>query len=656
MLAKVVSGDARESLSKLQYFAKPLLWDRLLTPTRFTSMFDNQWIGSKLMAFMARDSLFAIMSRAILTAHCIVGVGVAAAGQQVLSKSGERFRGHLTSSSARTLQFVSRVRSRSIAADQIRKIIVDPKPVSLSPRRPLRRFHFSGCEILSGELVAFGDTNALLLLRGKHRIEVSRSALSEVWNPHGEIDVVYEDFEEPLTTWKSERGKVEFAQTDDGGSALRFTKMPVSLVHRLPTPVNSGRASLRFYDPVHSPKTDKTVVIFRFAQPGPRDSLQMEFELSKNGYRIRTPPPRELAVQPLRRVRGWHRLSVAFDQTKLMILIDDAVLATGRSIAGQLVEVRIQHSATKATGPLQPADSRATAEPDKVLIDDFTIRRFASHPKALSMTSTQDVVVLASGDKLYGDLVRINSKSIRLDGQFGIAKIGWPQVVAIKQRRSEAVSRPVSGLYCRIQFQSPAAWQSQPRDVIFAAIQSATKDSLHVEHPLFGRLEFHWDEIRQVEPLFDGTCLSIDPRTHHLGDEVREHFRKPLPDGNALRGEFELDDVTGNVAGQTFQFVIEVDNLEPSGPKTPPGTPFLKDLHEGFLITELFINGKKVDVLNRHIVYRTSTDGMQRIRVPVPPGVLKPGRNWYRLRQQSSRSDPDDFDDCEVGRIQLWVK
>ena len=165
-------------------------------------------------------------------------------------------------------------------------------------------------------------------------------------------------------------------------------------------------------------------------------------------------------------------------------------------------------------------------------------------------------------------------------------------------------------------------------------------------------MEFPWNSIRRIEPWFFGTRLTLDPAVHHLGNEVREGFHVPVPETKPLSGEFTWD---SNTSKRVF-FSAAVTNLEPSHPETPPASPFLHDLREGFLRTELIINDKPVGDLNRQTKYRMASDRPQSIRLPIPTSILKNGSNEYRLKQHSSRSDPHDFDDFEIWQISIDVR
>jgi len=76
------------------------------------------------------------------------------------------------------------------------------------------------------------------------------------------------------------------------------------------------------------------------------------------------------------------------------------------------------------------------------------------------------------------------------------------------------------------------------------------------------------------------------------------------------------------------------------------GVPFSDLVRNGELRTTVQINGQKVDYLNRHITTKNETP--ERIRLPIPPGLLRPGRNTIRFDQTGKHSDPEELDDLGI--------
>ena len=92
---------------------------------------------------------------------------------------------------------------------------------------------------------------------------------------------------------------------------------------------------------------------------------------------------------------------------------------------------------------------------------------------------------------------------------------------------------------------------------------------------------------------------------------------------------------------------LDVVQLEGTG----PASPFAAELARGELRTYLLVNDREIDYLNRHITHRSLVP--TRVRIPLPPGTVRPGANSAVLRQVPLKSDPREFDDCGVLGIAL---
>ena len=75
------------------------------------------------------------------------------------------------------------------------------------------------------------------------------------------------------------------------------------------------------------------------------------------------------------------------------------------------------------------------------------------------------------------------------------------------------------------------------------------------------------------------------------------------------------------------------------------------ELRRGELRTRVTLNGRPVDDFNRHIASRNETP--ERIRLPIPAGLLRPGRNLLRIEQAGRLEEPEQFDDLGVLGIAL---
>ncbi|MBV8311550.1 MAG: hypothetical protein JO344_14305, partial [Planctomycetaceae bacterium] len=74
-------------------------------------------------------------------------------------------------------------------------------------------------------------------------------------------------------------------------------------------------------------------------------------------------------------------------------------------------------------------------------------------------------------------------------------------------------------------------------------------------------------------------------------------------------------------------------------------------VQKGQLRTYVVVNGKRIDYINRYIT--TSNETPERIRIPIPEGLLRPGKNRLRIEQTGIASDPTWFDDLGILQVAL---
>lgn len=74
--------------------------------------------------------------------------------------------------------------------------------------------------------------------------------------------------------------------------------------------------------------------------------------------------------------------------------------------------------------------------------------------------------------------------------------------------------------------------------------------------------------------------------------------------------------------------------------------PFAEFLKNGELRTNVLLNGRLIDHLNRHV--RDQNETAARLRLPVPAGALRAGENVLRLEQVGKKNEPGYLDDLGI--------
>ena len=527
-----------------------------------------------------------------------------------------------------------------------------PRATVVGPAGPLRQIVLRGGERLAGTLVGLDAQAGTFLIGGTGRVTVPRDLLSSVGRIGRWRDVLYEDFEPTTASLGSavEQENTELAQETAGAGVLRIG----ARTHRTQTfesPIAAGRVELRFRRGERAASGAGGGVEFVFASGSDRSVLRVTLGGADRPL-VESPAGASLATQRLHPRDGWQRLAVQFGAGRLEMLIDEHVLASG-SLTGELAEVRISGGYAKAA---VEGGSRASAEgtgaAGALLVDDLVVQQQMA--ESVQGASTRhvggDMVELDSGDRLFGTITRADSHHVEVQGVFGIVKRRWSDVVRIALDHEQPPTHPppIAGLWARVVLQPPLA-AGEEELALELAMQAVRDEHVVARHAILGDMRLPLAGVRRIEPQFVGVRLLLSRDVHHLGDEVRVGFRRPTPTGPRLAGEFALESVPAGAA----VFAVEVAALEPSGPDTPLGSPFLRELRSGHLVTELFVNEQRIARLNEALRWRASPDDPQRIRIAIPRGVLRAGSNLWKIEQRPARDDPQEFDDAEIGPITI---
>jgi hypothetical protein len=408
----------------------------------------------------------------------------------------------------------------------------------------------------------------------------------------------------------------------------------------VPEALAAGKVEFHFYDPGEVVAGVRSTCQFTFDTRLGQQRLRAVLGSDANRYSLEMPDHSALTRQELRRKPGWHRFTLEWGAERTLALIDRDVLASGPALAGVLQSISF---ARRTEGKSEAAVASA------MWIDDFSIQKPGVYLPLPTNSRDLDEAVLMSGDEIFGDWLASTQRDFSLRTPFGEWTTSWSKLRGVVLRSRAHEWAPVRGWVCQLEFAStsPVA----PVDRLVVAVQSADAQRLGVQHPLLGEFELSTSAIRKLEPLFAGELRVLSAPAFHLGDEVRDDFRASVPVGTRRALKFELAQVP-----HTPTFVsCEVDQIEPCGPQTILGSPFLQELRAGGLLTQVFVNDQLIGDLNHLVSRRPPTAQPERVRLEIPLRVLRAGANTLRFEQLPSRTDPNDFDDAEVSRVALEI-
>lgn len=611
-----------------------------------------------------------LSSRAVLRTAWLVLLALvpvtSSAEQQATLGPGLFVTGNVAGEKPEKLVFVTS-RGKSLPLRAVKQVVF-PRTVRMpTVSGPLRTLALWGGERLTGDLARWESTGAeWVAWEKRHALGVA--SLAGVLQPAPAITQLYEDFESASGRWDGGMtgAALDEAHHGSGKSSLLVRGLRQPITWPISEALSAGRIELSFYDdsPAGAASSVSTALVvfdllFKTRQQqelvrvtlGSADDFYHIAAVSADAVPARTTPPLvQMAEQPLRRQPGWRYLRVLFEPGRLLAFVDDNVLGTGTLSAGDLVELRITTQPVKrASAPGNAAPEGAGPAPAPLWIDDLKIVRTVRMLPDPMPPRQQDLLWLLEGEELFGDVVTADRSQVVFKGAFGTRSFPWGTVRGVLFRDRTPTARPIQGLISRLEFAPGLDSKTAHPDLLEGALISSTADELVFDHPYLGRLQIPSREVERLAPVFQGRSWMIEPGLQHLGDGIREDFTIKLPGGHTFSRTWSMNSVPKG----TYHVSLRASDLEPSGPGAPADGPFRDELAKGHLTTELMVNGVRVSDLNRHAALRAPPGNPLRIRVPIAAKLLKAGENTIRLEQRPARSDPSEYDECEISRLAL---
>lgn len=527
---------------------------------------------------------------------------------------------------------------------------------------PLRQIQLRGGDRITAEIVRWEDDDVELRLRGGQAVAIPRSAIADVSVPDGEIECLYAAFERELpASFNADTVVIEpsidaswldSVHAAGGKRSLNITDPSQPVEFTFPSPLEASRVQFWFLiEPPIDVVSNGASVAKRALPPGLRVELNFtEAETPSQWSVIVTADDATVSLkggaenlatrQTVPLSRGWHCLTAGLFLDHAICAVDQSLLVSTVRSPGKLRSIRVTSGS--------PA-----------WIDDMQISRLKDVTQQLvARASTQDdCVARHDGDQWFGRVRQVTAAEVLLANASESRSAAWPQIdrIALRQADRPAPMRSMpAGLWARIEFQPNIDRPRQAPDQIRATITQVNHDDFVVAHPSLGAFAIGWSQTARIDPLFFGRVIAVDARTVHLGDAIRADFRRPVPDGTEWSAEFE---VPPRVLGPDAEAWLSMDvvDLEPSGADTPPGSPFLKELRAGKLLTKVEVNNEPAGDLNRWIRFRATPERPERLRCRIPTTLLRSGPNTILLRQTPLQETGTSFDNSELSNFAIEI-
>jgi hypothetical protein len=475
---------------------------------------------------------------------------------------------------------------------------------------------------------------------GKATVVVSRGGAVALAQRPGEALVFQDGFEALDPGRWSHVGEPSIVDQPRlaGSKSLALPAGGSAVTYRLDEPVASGRLEVAFHDSGQVVAGQQWFVDLLFRGLAGDESVRVVLDWAEESLAVQSSGNRSLAVQRLARKPGWHRLGVRFGpETELAV--DGDELAHGRGPGGPLTEIRL---ANRTTGNAEPPKGLA------VQFDDLRLVRLAEPVGGLEVVPRVDDVRLVDGDQVFGRLKGADADAVTLNVDGRDVTLPWTEVASLCFRRSPEPSRPIDGLLVRVEWRSAPGNDPRDLDQVEGALLAVSDAAFTVATPYSGDLTIPRDRLRQLKVMGLGRRIVLDPMAHHLGNNDTSKdahvLDPPLPEGGTLERAFTLDRVPEGSAASLVLDVVQVVGEANS-------LAFSDLVRKGEIRTNVKINDRPVDYLNRHITTKNETP--ERIRLAIPPGLLRVGENKLRIEQVGKASDPEELDDIGILTIAL---
>lgn len=521
------------------------------------------------------------------------------------------------------------------AVDRINRFDLPLRPRVSHSTRMLRQCELTTGDHFLGELVGWNDDSAAFRLLTGQQIHVPIGAVFRLANPPGEIDFIDESFESYSSVRKKFPAMIDETQSADGSASLKIIE---PYLVGFDEPLESVRIEFCFQISAN-PVSSTSWQLNREKDSTQQSPITIQVRGGEIACVDMAARESQASTQTLALATGWHSFIAIASPERTRLIVDQSILASFATNGHAIKSIEFRPDTAKANAP--------------VLIDALQVRRFTDAERAPFIPVDQDAIETATGDLWLGKLKNITQEGAVLRDQRQTNIVPWNRIASITRvmpKESLRQTAPAAiGSLATIEMQPFVDRPECPPEKWTVTITRSDAEQVTVVHPLIGELTFRWADIAQIQTDFFGQSFLLDGRRIHLGNSIRPEFQQPFPSGTSFQNTFRLKAIPN---GQPF-VSMDVSEMEAASSDAPPASPFLSELRDGKLVTELFINEHRVGDLNSLLRFKTKSPGSERLRIPFSRELLRSGQNTVRLSQKPLSDSHSEFDDCEIRQIRV---
>ncbi len=554
----------------------------------------------------------------------------------IQTSDGRRHVGQVVGDAKSGFRFVAEKGGPTLPLDQAGTVSFESTSTSVSSSSAPFQICVGHQQWVSGRLIAVNDKDVRLDSGpAASNVVAARAGVLSVRQRPGEAIVVGDTFDSLDEVRWTKRGDVSIDPNGprEGTKCLRLSSERASVEHRLATPIAAGRLVVAFHNAGRLVPGRKWAVELHFSSgSGTTSTVRVVPGWTDEVPTVETSQGQPPAVQRLRPGPGWHTLTARFDSNQIDLAIDTDSLSHGKGPSGPLVALRM---VTEIKGDESaPADIAAR-------FADLKLTRSIQPFRSFEVDPTQDEARLVSGDQLFGKVLGADGNAVVLEMLGQKVRCEWPEVMSLHFHRRSTAASLLTGQQVRVE------WLNGPTrdlDAIEGALQAVSDRVLNIQTPFAGTIAVPIADLKRLVPLGRSARLVVDPFPHHLGDQYMPKVDPPQPEGGVLERKFMLESVPAGTAA------VVADVIEVAGEDEK--LAFAEFIKNGELRTNVFVNGRQIDYLNRHV--RDQNESPARVRMPIPTGLLRPGENTLRFQQVGKMNEPEYLDD--MGLLGLAIE
>jgi hypothetical protein len=521
-------------------------------------------------------------------------LAILAADEEAIRLNGRRTAGTLAVDAKSRLRFTLKDGGAVLPPDAIASIRFPVMP--LAANRPCVgvRVALHDGQHIAGQLLSLDDKTLSLRPACADKIELPRSAVAAVTQLPGWRTVVEDDFRDGGKAWNL----IGKPNLDTKTSRVTLNEKGQSLTYALGAPLNGGRAGIAFIE-TEAASAGRWTFEAEFGEDKQRRSVRVTVAGLGDAYEVETGGLDGISRR-VARTPGLHRLLIQFTPRSLRVTVDDEVLWHNLDAGpgGPMRQVRLA-----CTGMDQDKTQGAVA------FSEFFLSRAVEEPQRPPGDATQDELWRGDGDQLFGRLLRADGRSVEFDCN-GPRTLPWSALHGLWLRRDAVAPHTTDGAHVRVAVRTCLSAEPDLLDGVATALDDK---ALSLKHALLGDLRFERARLHTLRPLFHGVRIEIDNGFHHLGDPqaFSPQLQPPRAEGLTWKRTFTLAALPDEA-----RLVLNVVQL--------------KGVKETAARTLVYLNGERLDDLNRHVDKAVSEP--HRLTLPLPKERLRKGENLLELK------------------------